>query len=98
MTTFIPALVTRNSPHELKIVWNDGKESVYSLRELRVLCQCAVCKHEITGQRLIKLEDVSSDIDLVKVELVGNYALHFTWSDNHTTGIYSYDYLRSLCK
>ena len=94
----IPTLVTRNSPQELKIVWNDGKESIYNLRELRSLCQCAVCKHEITGQRLIRLEDITSDINLLKVELVGNYALHFTWSDNHTTGIYSYDYLRSLCK
>jgi len=24
-----------------------------------------------------------------KIEVVGNYALHFTWSDGHSTGIYS---------
>ena len=98
MNQIIPTLVTRNSPHELKIIWNDGKKSIYNLRELRSLCQCAVCKHEITGQRLIKVEDIQDDINLLKIEVVGNYALHFTWSDNHTTGIYSYDYLRSLCK
>ncbi|MEK7316525.1 MAG: gamma-butyrobetaine hydroxylase-like domain-containing protein, partial [Candidatus Eisenbacteria bacterium] len=28
---------------------------------------------------------------------VGQYALHFDWSDGHTTGIYSYDYLRRIC-
>jgi DUF971 family protein len=28
---------------------------------------------------------------------VGNYALQIDFSDGHTTGIYSYDYLRSIC-
>jgi DUF971 family protein len=28
---------------------------------------------------------------------VGNYALTFTWSDGHATGIYPYDRLRGLC-
>jgi DUF971 family protein len=33
-----------------------------------------------------------------RIDVVGNYALHFTWSDGHNTGIYSYDYLRGLCQ
>ena len=28
---------------------------------------------------------------------VGNYALQIDFSDGHTTGIYSYDYLRTIC-
>jgi len=28
---------------------------------------------------------------------VGNYALQIDFNDGHTTGIYSYDYLRSIC-
>src|SRR6185437_11717640 len=28
---------------------------------------------------------------------VGHYALHFEFSDGHTTGIYTWEYLRSLC-
>ena len=97
MNQNIPKLITRNSPAELKIIWNDNKECIYNLRELRFACQCALCKHEITNERLIKLENIPPDINLLKVELVGNYALHFTWSDNHSTGIYSYDYLISMC-
>jgi DUF971 family protein len=27
---------------------------------------------------------------------VGRYALGITWSDGHSTGIFSYDYLRRL--
>ena len=95
---FIPKLVTKDSIGNLKIVWSDDKECIYNLRELRSNCQCALCKHEMTGEKLISLENIPKDINLVKVEIVGNYALHFAWSDNHTTGIYSYEYLRKLCK
>ena len=97
MTQYSPKLITKNSLSELKIVWNDDKECIYNLRELRLNCQCAMCRHEMTGERLIKLENILENIYLLKVELVGNYALHFSWSDNHTTGIYSYEYLRKLC-
>ena len=29
-------------------------------------------------------------------ELVGNYALRIEWSDQHASGIYSWDYLRQI--
>ncbi len=32
----------------------------------------------------------------VSAELVGNYALRITFSDGHSTGIYSWDYLREI--
>lgn len=94
---FYPKLVTRDSKTSLKIVWDDDKECIYKFRELRYFCQCALCKHEITGNRLIKLENIPEDIDMVNAGTVGNYALHFTWTDGHSTGIYSYEYLRKLC-
>jgi len=28
---------------------------------------------------------------------VGNYAIRISFSDGHSTGIYSYDHLRSIC-
>jgi DUF971 family protein len=28
---------------------------------------------------------------------VGNYAIQISFSDGHSTGIYSYDHLRSIC-
>lgn len=98
MDKSIPKLVTRASNNDLKIVWGDDRECVYNLRKLRSMCRCALCRHDVTLQKSIKLEDVPENINLLKVEFVGNYALHFNWSDNHSTGIYSYDYLRSLCE
>jgi len=32
------------------------------------------------------------------IERVGNYALSFAWGDSHTTGIYTFKYLRALCQ
>jgi DUF971 family protein len=28
---------------------------------------------------------------------IGNYAIQFLWSDTHYTGIYTHDFLRSVC-
>jgi DUF971 family protein len=35
-------------------------------------------------------------LSVVHAELVGNYALRIDWSDNHGSGIYSFEYLRSI--
>lgn len=98
MNDFIPKLVTKDPGGNLKIVWNDDKECIYNLRKLRFSCQCALCKHETTGEKLISIDKIPADINLLKAEIVGNYALHFSWSDGHSTGIYSYEYLMGLCK
>jgi len=52
---------------------------------------------EFTGERLVAPGSIPTDLTRVKVEPVGNYALKFTWSDEHDTGIYTYDYLRAIC-
>jgi DUF971 family protein len=33
---------------------------------------------------------------VVDAELVGNYALRLEWSDDHASGIYSFQYLREI--
>lgn len=99
MTDIYPKTITRNESapdKELKIIWSDEKISIYKFTDLRFACQCAMCKHELTGEKLIKIEDIPKDINLSKVESVGNYAIHIVWSDGHSTGFFSYDYLRSL--
>jgi DUF971 family protein len=34
---------------------------------------------------------------MLNVEPVGGYAVRIDWSDGHGSGIYSFDYLRSIC-
>ena len=36
------------------------------------------------------------DVKVLEVRTVGRYALQFTFSDGHATGIYSFDKLRAL--
>jgi prepilin-type processing-associated H-X9-DG protein len=83
---------------EVVITWADGHVSRYTYRLLRYACPCAVCVHEWTGEKLLDPSRVSADIRPKQIAQVGAYALRFTWSDGHMTGIYPFSLLRSLCQ
>jgi DUF971 family protein len=38
----------------------------------------------------------SQPLSVLNAELVGNYAIKIDWSDEHATGIYSFEYLREI--
>ena len=84
----------------LSIAWNDGHASSFGYRYLRDHCPCALCS-EGTGSGspqpgFLPIAGISS-LKPERAELVGRYALQVFWSDGHASGIYSFDYLRSLC-
>lgn len=81
----------------MSVRWQDDHESAFSARYLRGLCPCAQCVSEISGQRLVSEEHIAPDVSIGAARTVGNYALHFDFSDGHTTGIYSFEYLRRIC-
>jgi len=80
----------------LRITWGDGVESNYTAPDLRRVCPCAGCVNEWTGERTLKPETISNDVQFADVEIVGRYALNFKFSDGHETGIYTFNYLREL--
>jgi DUF971 family protein len=85
---------------ELAIKWDDGSESFIKLEVLRRACPCAGCKGEmdIMGN-LYKSPDkplAPSAFKLVRVGMVGGYAIQPLWGDGHGTGLYSFDYLRRV--
>ena len=92
-----PAELKKIGQEQFKVTWEDGHTSTYTFRYLRQNCGCAECRSELTGQRLLDASSVPVDLKGLKVELVGNYALHFTFSDHHSTGIYPFTVLRALC-
>jgi DUF971 family protein len=92
-----PVEIRKKGGERLTIRWADGHESVYPARTLRGRCPCAQCVSETTGKRLVTEEHIDPRIHIVAARIVGNYALHFDWSDGHTTGIYSFDHLRRIC-
>jgi len=81
----------------ITLQWSDAHESRYAPRDLRLACRCAACLDEWTQQPLVDPASVPPRVKALGVETVGNYALHFSWSDGHNTGIYTYDYLREVC-
>jgi DUF971 family protein len=85
--------------NELAIQWNDNAESYLNLEVLRRACPCAACGGESDVLGNIVRPNVTytaESFQLDRFHLVGGYALQFRWADGHSTGIYSFDYLRKL--
>lgn len=79
---------------EVRIVWDEGDEQVWGARELRLRCACAMCRSELTGEKILVDDTVPADITVTAMSLVGNYGLNVHFSDGHTTGIYRLRELR----
>jgi DUF971 family protein len=88
------------------ISWSDGHASHYEFTYLREWCPCATCNDErykkgsapATGPAPSTLLPMFKPKPRAQsAKPVGNYAIQFTFSDGHATGIYSYEHLRSIC-
>ena len=88
-----PKRIERVGGTGLKVFWEDGHESLYGWSALRNACPCAACR-ETAKPGSTALPMAVHPLDLTPV---GRYGMAVRWSDGHTTGIFSYDYLRSLC-
>lgn len=71
--------------------------SLYPVAYLRRKCSCAACIDEWSGEQILNPDDVTEDVRPINVNPVGRYAINIEWSDGHRSGIYSFDFLRSLC-
>ncbi|MBI2929574.1 MAG: DUF971 domain-containing protein [Verrucomicrobia bacterium] len=87
---------------ELAIKWEDGSESFLRLEPLRRACPCAGCKGEVDIMgNLYKNPDKPyppNAFQLVRIVRIGGYALQPLWADGHSSGIYSFEYLRRLAE
>lgn len=79
-----------------QIDWADGHKGIYPHVILRGYCPCAGCQGHSGEIKFVKAEGVALELD--DLDKVGNYALQLKWFDGHSSGIYSYRYLRSLCQ
>jgi DUF971 family protein len=106
-------LNVRKTEH-VEIEWADGATAVYPLDYLRSMCPCATCRVQreqkdphslmqakpdpVRSRLTILPGNYSVPLTVKAAELVGNYALRIEWSDEHATGIYSFQYLRSIMR
>jgi DUF971 family protein len=87
---------------QMEIEWKTGAIHRLPLDAVRGYCPCAVCVahrssdsqqsdlHVLTAEE----EGITADVDAVTP--VGRYAIQIKWADGHDTGIYTFDYLKSL--
>jgi len=80
----------------LRITWEDGAEMAVSPRDLRLACQCAACRDEMSGARLLDPESVPLDVAPTRIWNVGNYGIGVAFSDGHSSGIYTFKALRAM--
>ena len=89
--------------NSLAVEWSDGHRSSYPYRYLRDKCPCATCTGAhgaMASPALVNptaLPMFEKRLQPERAELVGRYAVQMYWSDGHSTGIYSFGYLRELC-
>lgn len=100
-----PLRLNLKKDEKLEIQWQDGTTSIYPIAMLRAMCPCALCKNVREGEakkpkqsRSLNIlpGNYSRPLAVTGAELVGGYAIRLDWSDDHGSGIYSFQYLREL--
>ncbi len=75
----------------MELVFSDGSRFELSYELLRVYSPSAEVRGHGPGQEVLQVG--KREVGITELEPVGNYAVQPTFSDGHSTGIYSWDYL-----
>jgi DUF971 family protein len=89
----------------VEIAWSDGHTSRYDFPYLRDHCPCALCNDEREKkEKLGTATGSAAALPMFKPKAkaksataVGNYAIQIEFTDGHSTGIFSFEYLREIC-
>lgn len=103
MTHALPTALKKTAGRSLRIQWSDGKTLEYPFRRLRDACPCATCqerrKADGSGPKsplaILKPEE-AVELDVREMRPVGNYAYNITFSDGHSSGLFTMELLREL--
>lgn len=106
MSTPVPISIVRREtessrPAAIEITWSDGAKASYTARLLRDACPCATCREQRAAAQPKPLLPVlapqeMSPLAVIGMKPVGQYAYSIEFSDGHSSGIYTLDYLREL--
>lgn len=78
----------------LEVAFADGKTFNLPVEYLRVNSPSAEVQGHGPGQEVLQIG--KQNVNITKIEMVGNYAIQPTFDDNHDTGIFSWDTLYEL--
>lgn len=89
LTTRVPIEIKQKDAYTFTINWDGGDVGNYRLSDLQKNCPCARCA-EGKNRRL------SDDVQAKHIKQIGGYALKITFDQGCSSGIYTYEYLRTL--
>ena len=89
-----PSNLTLSKDKKLLTVTFEKIDYVLNSEFLRVHSPSAEVKGHGPGQETLQLN--KQDVEIIKLNPMGNYAIAIHYSDGHSTGIYSWSYLHHL--
>ena len=90
--------IWQEDERNLGVLWTDDRQDIFDVVALRRKCPCALCVDEWTHEPKLKPEDVKETIRPIMVQSIGRYAMNIQFNDGHSTGIYTFTYLRDLVR
>jgi DUF971 family protein len=94
-----PTSIKQTDKDTITFTWDDGLVTLVTIKQLRDECPCAGCKGEtILMHQILPVVQpkLPGHYDLKSITPVGSYAVQIAWGDGHATGLYSWEYLRTL--
>lgn len=88
------ALTVHQQSRVLEVVFSDGAHFRLPMELLRVYSPSAEVQGHGPGQEV--LQTGKRGVEIVAIESVGNYAVQPTFSDGHSSGLFTWDYLHHL--
>ena len=80
----------------LELIYGTDSASELSAEFLRVYSPSAEVRGHGRGQEVLQIG--KRRVKILSLETVGNYAIKLAFDDGHDTGIYSWTYLKELCR
>ena len=77
--------------YALGVLWGDQHDSILPYRNLRRDCPCETCAAALPGAA------PAPEVELVRVETLGDRSVFLRWSDGHET-LFLVEELRDLCR
>ena len=84
----------RRQSRVLDVAFDDGRRFELPFEYLRVYSPSAEVRGHGPGQETLQLG--KHEVQVVKVDPIGNYAVRLVFNDGHDTGLYTWGYLYEL--
>jgi len=92
----VPVALDRSDGRTLIVHWQDRHDQLIDVRDLRLACRCAACVDEMSGRARLDPTTVPLNIVPTRIWSLGNYAIGASFSDGHSSGIYTFGHLRGM--